>query len=84
MTDKFMSTTLLMEGDLLTTMRTDAATFVRKKAVDELEAELFLEILGIDEATIAGLREGVDHEERTRAIRRAAAHNRLKTTRRAR
>jgi hypothetical protein len=35
------------EGELLEEYRAGAATYVRSRAVDELEAQLFLDMLGL-------------------------------------
>lgn len=78
---------MIAEGEYLDQVRADATTYVRRHAVDDLVGPLdadtildridhFLEMLGIDELTLSGQREGT-HDSKTMSIRRRAEAKRM-------
>jgi len=82
-TYKLMEMSLMAEGKELEACRDAATTYVRRHAVDDLvddevsaaiildRIEHYLEVLGLDEATLSGLRADI-HDRETLRLRRAA------------
>ena len=50
---QFLDQGLMKEGVVLDAVRADATTYVRRRAVDEVEVQIFLAMLGIDEKALA-------------------------------
>lgn len=73
---KMMTTPAVLEGDLLASMKTQAARTVRQHVADEAEADLFIEMLGVGETPpdpVEPLESGFDDRGQAQRRRRAAA-----------
>ena len=72
MADKFLEVTLLQEGPELATMREVAECWVVDLANDESECDLFMEMLGMDDASLmdVGIALNLGFNDRGLAARR--------------
>jgi len=50
--DSFMDTALMQEGDELTRRKIDAAKLIHREAIDQIEEDIFLEMLGLVEGEV--------------------------------
>lgn len=50
--DSFLDAALMQEGAELTRRKADAATLVHRRAVDQIEEDIFLEMLGLVEGEV--------------------------------